>query len=162
MDRKTRTGLKAVVTGTIAATVSAAALALLSRAGQHGAARPLNATSHWLHGEEAARLESPDLLHTGVGGLTHLGATIFWALPFEAWLERHPPRSSAGLLGSAVAMSAIAAAVDYGPTPRRYTPGWELALSKRSMVASYGALALGLAAGAAISARIPIDAPSRR
>jgi hypothetical protein len=43
--------------------------------------------------------------------------------------------------------SAVAAAIDYGVTPKRFTPGWELLLSKRSMVVAYGALALGLAFG---------------
>jgi hypothetical protein len=33
-------------------------------------------------------------------------------------------------------------------TPQRLTPGWELVLSERSMVATFGAMALGLAAGA--------------
>jgi hypothetical protein len=48
-------------------------------------------------------------------------------------------------------MSAIAAAIDYGATPKRLTPGWELVLSKRSMAATYGAMALGLAAGALVA-----------
>jgi hypothetical protein len=42
----------------------------------------------------------------------------------------------------------VAAAVDYGATPTRFTPGWEFVLSKRSMAATYAAMALGLAAGA--------------
>jgi hypothetical protein len=50
-------------------------------------------------------------------------------------------------------MSAIAAVVDYGVAPKRLTPGWELVLNKRSIVAAYGALALGLAAGALLTQR---------
>ncbi len=50
-------------------------------------------------------------------------------------------------------MAALAAAVDYGLTPRRLTPGWELVLSRRSMVATYAAMALGLAAGAMLARR---------
>jgi hypothetical protein len=76
---------------------------------------------------------------------------VFWAVPFEAWLAARPPRTTAGLLRDACAMSAIAAAIDYGVTPKRLTPGWELVLSKRSMVATFGAMALGLAAGALIA-----------
>jgi hypothetical protein len=41
--------------------------------------------------------------------------------------------------------SAIAAVVDYGLTPHRFTPGWELVLSKRSMAAAYLAMAAGFA-----------------
>ena len=42
---------------------------------------------------------------------------------------------------------AVAAAIDYSVTPKRFTPGWELVLSKRSLVVTYGVLALGLASG---------------
>jgi hypothetical protein len=51
-------------------------------------------------------------------------------------------------------MSAIAAIVDYGITPKRLTPGWELTLSRKAMVGAYAGLALGLAAGALVSQRI--------
>jgi hypothetical protein len=48
-------------------------------------------------------------------------------------------------------MSTIAALVDYGITPKRFTPGWEEMLSKRSMGLTYAAMALGLTAGAMLS-----------
>jgi hypothetical protein len=48
-------------------------------------------------------------------------------------------------------VAAIAAAVDYGLVPKRLTPGWESVLTKRSILATYGLLALGLAAGAMIT-----------
>jgi hypothetical protein len=41
----------------------------------------------------------------------------------------------------------IAALVDYGITPKRFTPGWEELLSKRSIGVTYAAMALGLTAG---------------
>ena len=44
-------------------------------------------------------------------------------------------------------LAALAAATDYGATPKRFTPGWELALSRRGMAAVYAAMAAGLAAG---------------
>ena len=43
-------------------------------------------------------------------------------------------------------MAAVAAAVDYGATPKRFTPGWELVLSKRSMASVYAAMAAGFVA----------------
>jgi hypothetical protein len=55
------------------------------------------------------------------------------------------------LLGKAIAMSAVAAAVDYGVTPRRLTPCWELTLSMQSMAAAFASLAVGLADGALVS-----------
>lgn len=48
-------------------------------------------------------------------------------------------------------MAGIAAVVDYGATPKRFTPGWELAVSKGAMFVAYLAFALGLAGGAMAS-----------
>ena len=64
-------------------------------------------------------------------------------MPFEIWLATRPPRTTTRLLRDACIMSAIAAGIDYGATPKRLTPGWELVLSRRSMGATYGAMALG-------------------
>src|SRR5438045_9328878 len=72
-------------------------------------------------------------------------------LPFEPWVPSRPPRTAAALLRDACAMSVIAAVIDYGATPKRLTPGWELVLSKRSIAATYVAMALGLAAGALLA-----------
>ena len=44
-------------------------------------------------------------------------------------------------------MAAIAAIIDYGATPKRFTPGWEFVLSKQSMAVTYAAMALGLTLG---------------
>jgi hypothetical protein len=151
MDRWMRIGLSALVTGTAASVVSTAALALLARGEGKSTFQPTNATSHWLHGDRAASHREPDAAHTLIGYATHHVSTLFWAMPFEAWLAFQPPHTTAELLRDACAMSAIAAAIDYGATPKRLTPGWELVLSKRSMAATYGAMALGLAAGALVA-----------
>ncbi|MGE3283690.1 MAG: hypothetical protein AB7H90_20625 [Alphaproteobacteria bacterium] len=151
MDRWLRIGLSALVTGTVASVVSTAALALVARAEGKGTFQPTNATSHWLHGDGAALHREPDAAHTLVGYATHHASALFWAIPFEVWLAARPPRTTAGLLRDACVMSVIAAAIDYGVTPKRLTPGWELVLSKRSMAATFGAMALGLAAGALLA-----------
>lgn len=137
----------ALLTGAVAGLASAAALALLAKAEGKGAVRPINATSHWLHGEKAAECGALDASHTAIGFATHCVSAVFWALPFEVWRARRGPASAGTLLRGACMTSAVAAAVDYGLTPKRLTPGWELVLSKRSLVVAYGALALGLAAG---------------
>lgn len=151
MDLWVRVGLSALITGAVASAASAVSLALLAKAEGKGALEPVNATSHWLHGNPDAVRRDADLVHTAVGYATHHASAVFWALPFEAWLAARPPRTPAMLLRDAAVMSAIAAAVDYGMAPKRLTPGWELVISKRSMAAAYGMLALGLAAGAALS-----------
>ena len=141
----------AVVTGTVASITALAALTLLAKFERKGALQPVNATSHWLHGAQAAQRTTADVPHTLVGYATHHGSGVFWALPFQAWLARRPPRSGSELLRDATVMSAIAAAVDYGVVPRRLTPGWELVLSKTSLLAAYAALALGFFAGARLA-----------
>jgi hypothetical protein len=143
--------VSAIVSGTVASIAITAALAMLARAEGKVSLQPINATSHWLHGDHAASLTEADAAHTLVGYATNHAATWFWALPFEMWLANRRPRTPLSMLRDASIMSAIAAAVDYGATPRRFTPGWELVLSKRSMLATYGAMALGLAAGALIT-----------
>jgi hypothetical protein len=151
MDKTAQLVISALVTGTVASLVSTAALAALAKTEGKQATQPTNSTSHWLHGENAGRYAGIDLAHTGVGLATHQASAIFWALPFEAWLASHPPRSSMELLLDAAGMSAIAAVVDYGMTPKRLTPGWELILSKGAIGGAFASLAIGLVAGAMVS-----------
>ena len=143
----------ALISGTIASAASTAALALLARAEGKGALQPVNSTSHWMNGEQAAASTRADLAHTAVGYATHHAATVFWAVLFERWVGLRRPAAVLPLARDAVVLSAIAAAVDYGATPKRFTPGWEFVLSKRSMAAAYAAMALGLAAGALVNRR---------
>ena len=139
--------VSALVSGTVASLASAGALAFLAKAEGKRALRPINATSHWLHGEKAAECAEPDAKHTLIGFATHYASAVFWALPFEFWRAKRRPPSAGTLLRGACMTSAVAAAIDYSITPKRFTPGWELVLSKRSMVVTYGVLALGLASG---------------
>ena len=120
-DHRYRSALpaRALVTGAVASLASAVALALLAKAEGKGAVRPINATSHWLHGRKAARCRKLDASHTLVGVATHVASAVFWALPFEFWRVRRRPRSAGTLLLGACTTSAIAAAVDYGITPER-------------------------------------------
>ncbi len=141
----------AIVSGTFASATSTLALALLARAEGKGALQPTNSTSHWLNGEQAGFYKRADLAHTAVGYATHHAATIFWAVLFERWIASRRPVAVIPMLGDAAAVSVVAVAVDYIATPKRFTPGWEFVLSKRSMAVAYGAMALGLAAGALLT-----------
>lgn len=151
MNKAVELGVSALVTGTVASVVSAATLAALAKLEGRSAAQPLNATSHWLHGDEAARVRSTDVAHTGIGYATHHASAAFWAAPFEAWQQHRPARSTAELLCDAAAMSTVAAFVDYCLMPKRLTPGWEHVLSTRAMLGAFAGLALGLAGGALLS-----------
>src|SRR5215217_7878529 len=151
------TAASAVVSGTVASLAMTAALALLAKKEGKGALQPINSTSHWLHGEEAGSFRAMDMSHTAVGFGTHHLSALFWAAIFERWLANQPQRTPLLMLRDAAAMSAIAAAVDYGMTPRRLTPGWERVLSKGSIGVTYGAMALGLAAGAMLARELRLN-----
>ena len=143
-----RTMRSALVSGSSASLASAVALGVAARLEGKRALQPINATSHWLHGDAAASHTGLDWTHTGVGYATNHLASIFWAVFFETWLQRRRLQGRGLLLRDALVMSVIAAAVDYQATPRRFTPGWELVLSRKGMALGYAGLAIGLAAGA--------------
>jgi hypothetical protein len=134
-----------------------AALALLAKKEGKGALQPINSTSHCLHGEEAGSVRSADVSHTALGYATHHVSALFWAVIFERWLAHRPERTPLLMLRDAATMSAIAAAVDYGITPKRATPGWEEVLSKRSIGVTYAAMALGLAGGALLARELRLN-----
>lgn len=142
---------RAFVSGTLASATSSTALAVVARLEGKGALQPVNATSHWLNRQQAASVERADLVHTGVGFATHTAATLFWAILFERWIMRRRPLAVPPALQDAMVMSIVAAAADYIATPKRFTPGWEFVLSRRSMAAVYAAMALGLAGGAVLA-----------
>ena len=144
---------RAVVSGTFGSLASTAALMLAAEAEGKAAWRPTNATAHWRYGPIAAAVPYADLEHTGLGYATHHAATTFWALGTEWWAGSRERLTPAEAIGGALVVSAIAAAVDYGATPKRFTPGWEYVLSKRGMAAAYLAMAAGLAVGALITNR---------
>ena len=135
----------ALASGSVAAAVSSTALVILAVSTGKSAAQPFNATSHWLHGAGAARSRRFDLARTGVGYATHHAATIFWATFFEAWASARPVTRMGEVVTRALAVSALAATVDYTITPKRLTPGWEYVLSKRAMALVYVAMAAGFA-----------------
>lgn len=149
-----RTIRDALVSGSYASVGSTIGLALAARQEGKRAVQPLNATSHWLNGQTAAAVEGIDGRHTGVGYATNHAASVFWAVFFEAWLAwRRAAVGPVAMVRDAVVMSAVAAAVDYGATPKRFTPGWEFVLSKKGIALAYAGLALGLAAGALATQR---------
>jgi hypothetical protein len=146
---------RSIVTSLAGSAASAFALVALSAFEGRGGLRPINATSHWLHGTEAAdRPPEPTVRDTAVGLVTHHLATMFWAVLLEKWLgprERTLPELA--LAGASTA--ALAAVVDYGLMPRRLSPGWELSLTRKSMAGAFAAMAAGLAAGAFAARRLP-------
>jgi hypothetical protein len=134
---------RSLVSGSAVSLVTTAALALLARIEGRHPVQPLNSTSHWYRGEAAGHSRDIDVGHTLLGFATHHGASVFWAVIFQAVRRLRPGRPP---LMDAVGVSAIAALVDYGVVPKRLTPGWERVVSPTSIALAYGAMAITLLA----------------
>src|SRR5690554_3549235 len=138
----------AVVAGSLASLLSAAALAAAGRRENRSAAAPVNAVSHWYWGDPALRKRRADARHTLSGYLIHHGASVFWA-GLYAWVARDRPvlREPTGAVLGSLPTAALACFVDFRLTPARLTPGFEHRLSRPALAGVYAAFALGLAAG---------------
>lgn len=150
MDPRSRAAVReAAVSGSLAALLSAAVLAVAGRRETPGAAAPINATSQWVWGQrEALEADRPDRRHTLTGYVVHHLAASFWAvLLARAVRERPEMREPLPALAAGAATSAIAAIVDFKLTPERLTPGFQHRVGKPALVATYAVFALGLAAG---------------
>jgi hypothetical protein len=132
--------------GTGAALASVAAITALARVEGRDIRRPVNASSHWLWGDDAAWTAKTDLARTGIGGATNLLAGFMWGALFGAYLHLRRPEP-VGIVRDGVVLGGLAGLLDYGLLPRRLSPGWELALSSRSVVLSMAAMATGAVLG---------------
>lgn len=148
-----RAAQRAAVSGSLASVLSTAVLASLGKAQAGSYVAPTNATSHWLWGDAAYQEQAPSLRHTGLGYLTHHASAIFWALLYERWLQRNAHPTAGEIIGNAALVTAVAAAIDYGITPRRLRPGFERRLPRASVTAAFVALGIGFAAGALLTRR---------
>jgi hypothetical protein len=137
---------RVVSSGMLAGTAAALAASFAGRREVGAYAAPLNATSHILWGDAAARRDSASAKYTGTGALLHYGAAIFWALLYEALPGRAPMR--------AAATAVTAYVVDYHVVPRRLTPGFEMRLSAPALAGVYLALGLGLWAASIRNLRV--------
>jgi len=141
----------ALVSGSLAAVTSTAALAACGATEISRPLAPTNAVSHWLFGERAARQDRFSWRHTVVGYATHHVASLFWAYLYEKFFSARRSRATpVRLVGDAVGVAAVACFVDYQLTPRRFMPGYERRLSRTSLALVYFAFAAGLAAGGAL------------
>jgi hypothetical protein len=137
--------MDALISGTIAGVTTALAAAALGERERSSPAAPLNATSHIVFGDEAARQKRPSLKYTLTGFLLNHAAAVMWAAVYEALFgrttdTRHLGRSLAG--GAAVA--GLAYLTDYYLVPERLTPGFEKPLSKGALGTIFGVLGLSL------------------
>lgn len=153
--RSTSLLTRTLVSGTISGLAISAAAALTGKRETASYAAPINATSHILWGDEAARHDEASLKYTATGFILNYLAALMWATVYEQWVVPATSRWSAtrpalaplATTTGAAAVSAGAYVTDYYLVPKRFTPGYEKRLSGQSMAILYGVLALGLAAG---------------
>ena len=135
---------KFFLSGTLAAAAVTLVASLASRRATGSYASALNATSHFLWGDRAARRHAYSWKYTGIGFAANYGASVFWALFYEL-LGRGRRRSGTRALRDGALVSGLAYVVDYHVVPKRLTPGFELRLPTRALGGIYAALAVGLA-----------------
>jgi hypothetical protein len=143
MTRTTNILERALLSGSWAGLYMSGAIGLIGKITGGRAVTPLNAISHILWGNQAAREHNWSMKYTGSGLILNQLACLFWAGCCEAMTNaRHPPR-----LSTAAAVSAVAYVTDYHVVPRRFTPGFELLFPRRIFPILYAALAMSLVAG---------------
>lgn len=142
--------LRVLVTTGVATAVTTGAALLVSKLETGRAPAGLNATSHIVWGDGAARVDTLDVEHTFLGGVLNAGAMASWALVQEL-LPR--ARSPLGAFAKGVLVSALAYVVDYYVVPKRLTPGFEKRFSATGMWGMYAALAAALGGGAVLVER---------
>jgi hypothetical protein len=137
------------VSGSLASVLSTCVLAAAGARQAGSVVAPINATSHWLWGDESLHAQQPTWRHTLIGYLTQHAASIFWAALYaRVYGHRDEAKRLPQAVAGGIATSAVAYVVDYGLIPKRLTPGYEHRVSPGAMLAIYAALAAGFALGA--------------
>ncbi|WP_250515441.1 hypothetical protein [Caballeronia sp. INDeC2] len=145
--------IRAIGSGSVAGLASAAVASAGAMHKGRGPYAAINAVTHCLW-RDASWRERPSAKYTGLGAAIHMGSAVFWGVLFEALRERRYRRSGASGIASAAATTALVAyVVDYHVVPKRFTPGFEAHLSKRSLGMTYIALGAGFALGALLCER---------
>ncbi len=135
-------------TGAAASVATAVAAAVLGETEKGKPLGPLNAVSHILWGDEAAKHNEASLKYTATGLLLNTAAVTMWAGLYEMLHDRRQKKDDlAGTLLDGALVSAAAYITDYCLVPKRLTPGFELKLSTWALLGIYGVLALSFAAG---------------
>ena len=146
------------LTSVVSRIAVAATAAVCARVEGQSAWRPINGISHILWGDHAAVRRRLTWRYTGAGLVLNGVACGFWAGLYQCRpRSRHSPESFTEDLVSGIATAALAYVTDYHLVPRRFTPGFELTLPRRSFPWLYGALAVGL-----IAPNILIAAPKEK
>jgi hypothetical protein len=146
----------ALYSGAMASVASAAALALCGKLEGTTASGPINGPSQWVWGRGAAYRRRADFRHTVVGYAVHHLMATGWAVLHEKAFGRETgevSRPRAQRLREGAITATAACLVDYKVAPRRLQPGFDVQLSKPSLLIVYAAFALGLSLGHSVNRR---------
>jgi hypothetical protein len=132
--------------GGVAAVLTPLAIALCGKVEQGRAIAPVNAISHILWGDKAARRTRPSLKYTLAGLALNTAAVAGWAALYRALPKTVRSGIARSLVGGA-AVAAVAYVTDYHVVPKRLTPGFEKRLSGASLLAVYATLAVSFGWG---------------
>jgi hypothetical protein len=139
---------RGALSGSTAALLSGAILAVCGKIENDAAAGPLNGPSQWVWGRRAAHRRRPAWRYTALGYFIHHMVSVGWATVHEKHVARlsHGHGPAARMLAAGVTAS-IACAIDYKVAKGRVQPGFEKQLSRTSLFFVYAAFAAGLALG---------------
>src|SRR4051794_28694970 len=113
--------VRTLISGALASITTSVALGACAKRQGDSASQPINATSHWLHGDSAALVRDTNVEQTGVGYATHYLAALIWAYMFEQLRMRRHDADDVAVSRDALITSATAALIDYTITPHRFT-----------------------------------------
>ncbi|MGN6519599.1 MAG: hypothetical protein ACTHK2_09280 [Dokdonella sp.] len=137
----TTRAMRLLASGSIASLASTAVVVWASRRHTGYAAAGTNAASQGVFGENARRRRRASVLHTAIGYAIHHASSLLWTRAYcSDFARRWIP--SRGARAATVAL--LAALVDYGVVPRRFTPGFEAHLPRRAIAVVYAAFGAGL------------------
>lgn len=139
-----------LISGLAGGLVSHLATALLSRAEGRRTDAAMNSVSHMVWGDDPQDHPGDTWQNWAIGSGLHHGASVFWALFFEALYGRRAEHSTAAAIAGGASVAAAAYIIDYHVVPDRLKPGFEAHLSDKSLAVVYA----GMAAGMALSARL--------
>jgi len=135
-----------------ASMATTAVVSLCGKLEEGNSVAPINAISHILWGDRAAREDDVTLKHTAAGVALNTLAITSWAAVYELAFGRAARQGeiAKAMLGG-ISVAALAYVTDYYVVPRRLTPGFEKRLGSKSMLAVYATLGLTLPLASLIS-----------
>lgn len=137
-----------LLSGTLAGLGMAAGVAWCGKAVTGHSLAPVNAISHMVWGNRAAKADRFSFKYTATGLMLNQVACIFWAILFERLVSHQDQNGRVGRdLEHGILISVLAYVTDYHLVPQRFSPGFELRLPSSTFPVLYSALALSLAGG---------------